>query len=99
MQINHGSGDITVPEKILNGADVGSSLKQVSRKAMTKGVSSHPLGDVGFHHCLPELPTHGTVMQVITRHLAGSRMLTLNGGRENPLPNPLGGAVRRFAKK
>ena len=99
MEIHHGGGYATVTKRILNGANIGSRLQQVRGKGMAEGMSSHPRGDVGFYHCLPELPTHGTVIQVITRHLPGSWMLTLHRGWKDPLPNPLGGAIRRFAKK
>ena len=32
MQVNHGGGHVTVPEKVLNGAYVGPCFKEVSGK-------------------------------------------------------------------
>ena len=34
--VDHGGGNIVVPEQLLNGADIGSALKQVGGEGMPK---------------------------------------------------------------
>jgi hypothetical protein len=45
--VDHGRGKIVVPEQLLNGADVGAALEQVSGEGMAKGVSADLLGQAG----------------------------------------------------
>ena len=40
MGVDHGRGNIVVPEQLLNGADVGAALQQVSGEGMPKGMGA-----------------------------------------------------------
>jgi hypothetical protein len=41
--IDHGGGQILVPKRVLNGANIGTTLQQVGGKGMTKGVGADVL--------------------------------------------------------
>ena len=41
VSIDHRSGQIPVPEKLLDRADVGAALKEMSGDGMPQGVSAH----------------------------------------------------------
>lgn len=51
MGVDHSGGDIVVSEQLLNGADVGSALKQVGGKGMAKGMCADLLGQTGTANC------------------------------------------------
>ena len=45
--VDHGGGNIVVPEQLLNGADISSALQQVGSEGMPKGVGADLLGQTG----------------------------------------------------
>ena len=47
MGVDHGRGKIVVPEQLLNGADVGAALQQVSGEGMPKGMGADGLRQTG----------------------------------------------------
>ena len=47
MGIDHGGGNIVVPEQLLNGADVGAALQQVGGEGMPKGMGADVLRQTG----------------------------------------------------
>jgi len=48
--IDHGRLQIVVPEQLLDGADVGAALEQVSRKGMAEGVGGDVLRQARLAH-------------------------------------------------
>jgi hypothetical protein len=59
MSVDHGSFDIFVPQKLLNGSDIMSFLKQVGSKAMSKRVAVYLFMNTcclyGFAKLSPEI--------------------------------------------
>jgi hypothetical protein len=45
--IDHGRGNIVVPEQVLNGADAGAAWKQVGSEGTTKGMGADVLRQTG----------------------------------------------------
>ena len=48
--VDHGGGNIVVPEQLLNGADIGSALKQVGGEGMPKGMGADVLRHTSTAH-------------------------------------------------
>jgi hypothetical protein len=47
VDVDHGRGQIIVPEQVLNGADVGAALAQVRSEGMANGVGTDGLRQTG----------------------------------------------------
>ena len=47
MRVEHGGGNIVVPEQLLNSADIGAALQQVGGEGMTKGMGADVLRQTG----------------------------------------------------
>ena len=88
MGVDHGGGNIVVPEQLLNGADVGSALKQVGGEGMPEGMGADLLGQTGTAN----RPLDGLVDDAGVHVMATSAARTrVNGeipGRKDLLPAP-----------
>lgn len=61
-------------EKVLEGADVGAGLEQVSGKRTAKSVGRDALCEGGLPCGIADLAGHGVVVKVATGDSAGARM-------------------------
>src|SRR5213080_3000770 len=44
VRVDHGRGDVPVPQQLLDGADLGAGFEEVGREAVAQGVAARPLG-------------------------------------------------------
>ena len=84
-------------EKILNGADVGAALEEMSRERMAQTMACGGLRDGCFSHGGFELPLHGCLMEVVAGDFSGAGMWAEGGGCEEVLPAPLPSGIGVFA--
>ncbi len=97
MGVDHGRIQIFVAQKILDGADIISGLKQVRGKRVAKSVNARRLGDVrlfqsGFHGPLQYL-----LADMMTTDDAASRVDRKFTGREYILPCPFSAGIGIFS--
>jgi hypothetical protein len=94
--VDHGGGNIVVPEQLLNGADVGSALKQVGGEGMTKGMCADLLRQTGTaNRHFDGLVDDAGVNMMAT----GDARTRVNGeipGRKDILPAPFLGGIGVF---
>ena len=86
-------------EKILNGADVGAALEEMSRERMAQTMACGGLRDGCFSHGGIELPLHGCLMEVVAGDFSAAGMRAEGGGCEDVLPAPLPGCIRPFPQQ
>ena len=65
MGIDHGGSDITMPQQLLDGADIKIGLQQVTGKAMAKGMRRYPLADLCAPHRAPDRLLNMRFMQMV----------------------------------
>jgi hypothetical protein len=94
MGIDHGGGNVIVSEQLLNGADVGAALEQVSGEGMAKGMGA----DLPRQTGTADDQLDGFVDDAGVNMVATSDSRTgVYGnipGRENILPAPFLGGIR-----
>jgi hypothetical protein len=98
--INHGRFDVFVPEQLLHGADIVTTLQQMGGKGVTEGVTGDTFFDIGGEGSFPDglLKTTGTQVMAADYALTpgpsprgrgdGTRVDGQIPGGENVLPNP-----------
>jgi hypothetical protein len=95
--VDHGRGQIVVPEQLLNGADVGAALEQVRGEGMAKGVGADGLRQAGTS----DGPLDGFVDDAGVHVMATGDTRTRVYGdvpsREDILPALFFGGVRRLS--
>ena len=86
MSVNHRSAHITVTQEFLDGADVSSALKQMSREGMAKSVWCGMLSNPGFLYRLLDLTLKSRRMEVVPITPAIDSINERRSCREDPLP-------------
>jgi hypothetical protein len=99
MEVNHGGGNIRVPEDVLHGADVGVGIEEMRCKAMTEGVAGDAFGDRGLFEGLFQLPLHGVLEKMVSGKASGLRMSAELGGGEKKTPGELQRGIGIFPLK
>lgn len=94
MEINHCGGHITVPHKILHGANIDPALKQVRGKTVPERMTTDPLGNRRSPDRILESSLHGFLMQVVTGNMTCPGMGTQLGSSEYKLTRCLHPASR-----
>jgi hypothetical protein len=70
MCIDHGGADVFVTEQGLNGTDIGTGLKEMSCKAVPKGMASNSFGDAGGVGRFFECPVDSALVKVMAYPLS-----------------------------
>jgi hypothetical protein len=97
VEVNHGGGNIRVPEDVLEGADVGVGIEEMRREAVAQGVTGDALGDGGLFEGFFELSLHGVFEEVIAGEFPGAWMGAKFGGGEKEAPGELKWGIGIFA--
>lgn len=99
VEVNHGGGNVRVPEDVLEGSDVGIGIEEVGGEAMPEGVTGDPFGDRGLFESFLQLPLHGVLEQMVSGKTTGLRMSAELGGGKEETPGELEGGIGIFALK
>ena len=94
--VDHRRGKIVVPEQLLNGADVGAALEQVSGEGMAKGVSADGLRQTGTADGHLDGFVDDTGVNVMPTGNTRTRVYGDVPGGEDILPTPFLGGMRRL---
>ena len=97
VEVNHGGGDVSMAEKVLNGPDVDAAFEEVGCEAVAKGVAGGGFVKAGLARGLLELALHRSIMKMVSGNPAGSRVRTKCCGGEEKLPWPFAGGVGVFS--
>ena len=62
MKVNHGGGNIAVPQQVLHGSDIDAAFQQVGCETVAEGVASRSLGKASLPHRFLELALHGGIV-------------------------------------
>jgi hypothetical protein len=92
--VDHGGGHIVMPEPLLNGADVGTALKQVRGEGMVQGVGADGLRQTGTSDGHLDSLVDDTGINVMATGDAGTRVSGEVSSRKDILPGPFLGGMR-----
>ena len=96
VRVDHGGGDVLVPEQLLHRPNVVAGFEQMRRKRVPERVRRRMLGDSGHAYRL----LHGTLDRLRIGMMAAfdarARIDRAHGRGENVLPCPLAPGVRVF---
>lgn len=97
MQVDHGRAHVGVPEKFLDGADVGATLEEVRREAVSQG-----MGNRVFQNARPagrpfESRSEELLRDVMSSDGSGTRIPSQLAGRKKPLPAELVAGIWKLA--
>jgi phytoene/squalene synthetase len=93
MGVDHGRGKIVVPEQLLNGADVGAALEQVSGKGVAKCMGADVLRQTGTADRYLDGLVDDAGINMVTACDTGTRVYGEVPGGEDILPGPLLGGM------
>lgn len=99
VKVDHGRGNIRVPEDVLEGADVGIGIEEMGREAVTEGVAGDAFGDRGLFESFLQLPLHGVLEKVVSGKASGLWMSAELGGGKEEAPGKLQRGIGIFALK
>ena len=94
--IDHGGPDITVPEQLLDGADIEIVLQQVTGKTVAEGMGGGPFADSSLVNRPLYRPLYMSFVQMIAPHLSRPLLFRESLGRKKPLPDELSGRILVF---
>ena len=94
MRVNHRRPQVSVPEKLLNRADVRAALEQMRREGVSQGMTGGPFRQPGCANGGRECPLERRVMQMIATACSGARFNRRACGGKYPLPGPIGVGTR-----
>src|SRR5205823_11777476 len=92
--VDQGGGNIVVPEQLLNGADVGAALKQVSGEGMPKGIGADVLCQTGTANRHLDGFVDNAGVNMMATGDTGTRVDGNVPGGEDILPAPFLGGIR-----
>jgi hypothetical protein len=97
MGIDHGRGEVLVPQEFLDGSDVVAGFEQVRGKRMAEGVTSNVFDDAGLANSLLHGPLEDGFVHVMAALFARTGVLPALLLRKDPLPAPVRWGVGVFA--
>lgn len=97
--IDHRGLHILVAQKLLHGANIIASLKQMRRKAMAKRVAGDALLDTSLLSRPPDGFLHPTFVSMMAHHTPGTRIDRAPARWNHILPEPLMAGGRQFPRQ
>jgi hypothetical protein len=94
VRVDHGSADITVAEKLLDGPDVVVVLQQVGGEGVAEGVARGGLGETGGADRVLHGALEDRFVEMVAATLAGEPVHVQPRGREDSLPRPFAPGAR-----
>ena len=94
--INHGGGEIFVPEEFLDGPDIISILQKMGSKTVPKRMTTRCFGDTARPDGVLDRVLQVSFRHMVPTSLAAARIDGDFVGREDVLPGPFAGRVRIF---
>jgi len=86
--VDHGGGDIVMPEQFLDGADICAALQRVSREAVAKRVAGNAFDDAGPCDGSFDGPVDRQLVDMVAPHLSRTGVDRESGGGKDVLPTP-----------